>query len=87
MIAWPDLPTHRDWLGRELARLLDFGRELPAEGGGAVWLDDDGHPDASRPVQTCTAGKPRIEIEAMRLFHDPRLRSLSPGREFSITLM
>lgn len=52
MIAWPDLPTHRDWLGRELARLLDFGRELPAEGGGAVWLDDDGHPDASRPVQT-----------------------------------
>jgi len=52
VIAWPDLPTHRDWLGRELTRLLEFGRELPAADGGAAWLDDDGHPDASQPVQT-----------------------------------
>lgn len=52
MIAWPDLPTHNDWLQRELVRLLGFGRELPAAGGGAAWLDDDGHPDASQPVQT-----------------------------------
>jgi sulfoquinovose isomerase len=52
VIAWPALPTHRHWLGRELTRLLEFGRELPVPGGGAAWLDDDGHPDPSQPVQT-----------------------------------
>ena len=50
MTAWIDQPSHHQWLESESQRLLAFGRQFPAPGGGAYWLDDDGAPDTGRPV-------------------------------------
>lgn len=45
-------PTHRDWLQREVMRLLGFGRGFPDPEGGAAYLDASGFPDPTRPVHT-----------------------------------
>jgi sulfoquinovose isomerase len=39
-------------LAAECDRLLEFGRHLAHPRGGAVWLDEDGRPDPTRPVFT-----------------------------------
>src|SRR5829696_7881218 len=48
--TWRDLPSHRDWLAREAARLLDFARGARVDGGFG-WLDADGRPEAGKPLQ------------------------------------
>jgi mannose/cellobiose epimerase-like protein (N-acyl-D-glucosamine 2-epimerase family) len=48
----PPAPGDEAWLEQETRRLLAFGRLLPHPDGGAVWLDDDGRPDPTRPVLT-----------------------------------
>ncbi len=47
-----DLPLHRTWLTSQFQGLLDFGRQFPAPGGGAGWLDDTGHRNPEQPVFT-----------------------------------
>jgi mannose/cellobiose epimerase-like protein (N-acyl-D-glucosamine 2-epimerase family) len=48
--SWFGLASHRVWLEREAARLLDFasGSRVP---GGFGWLDADGVPDPGQPLQ------------------------------------
>ncbi|GAB3160569.1 AGE family epimerase/isomerase [Myceligenerans halotolerans] len=52
MTPWTDLPSHRAWLDAECRRLLSFGLGAGLPGGGAAYLDDDGHPDLAHGVQT-----------------------------------
>jgi sulfoquinovose isomerase len=47
---WPALRTHLAWLDAEAAGLIDFARRSRVEGGFG-WLDDDGEPEAGRPLQ------------------------------------
>lgn len=47
-----DRPDHAQWLGAERQRLLDFGRGIVAEGGGAYYLDEQGKPDLSKGIHT-----------------------------------
>ncbi len=51
-LDWIDLPSHRHWLLHQATDLLAFGRNTGRAGGGAVWLDDDGQPDATQGLQT-----------------------------------
>ncbi|HET8601481.1 MAG TPA: AGE family epimerase/isomerase [Segeticoccus sp.] len=50
---WLDKPAHARWLEAEGDRLLEFGRAARNDRppGGFAWLDDDGKPDGSRPVE------------------------------------
>jgi mannose/cellobiose epimerase-like protein (N-acyl-D-glucosamine 2-epimerase family) len=48
--AWPSLRSHRSWLERETARLIDFARGSRVPGGFG-WLDNHGVPEAGRPLQ------------------------------------
>jgi sulfoquinovose isomerase len=48
--SWRHLRSHRDWLGDESTRLLDFARGSRVERGFA-WLDADGRPDAGKSLQ------------------------------------
>jgi sulfoquinovose isomerase len=47
--GWRELPTHREWLAAEAARLLRFARASRVDRGFA-WLDADGSPDPSAPL-------------------------------------
>ena len=51
-LHWWTLPSHQLWLDAESSRLLDFGTSLDHPAGGAVWLDDRGHPDLDHPAHT-----------------------------------
>ena len=44
--------AHRQWLDDETQRLLDFGRHVVRDGGGAFSLDDHGEPRRDQPVET-----------------------------------
>ena len=48
--SWFGLASHRVWLERETARLLDFARGSRVRGGFG-WLDADGVPDPGQPLQ------------------------------------
>ena len=48
--SWFGLASHRGWLERETARLLDFARGSRVRGGFG-WLDADGVPDPGQPLQ------------------------------------
>ena len=48
--SWRELGSHRDWLGSETARLLEFARGAEVAGGFG-WLDAGGLPEAGRPLQ------------------------------------
>lgn len=50
---WLGNPAHARWLEAEGDRLLEFGRASRNEGpvGGFAWLDDEGAPDLTRPVE------------------------------------
>jgi mannose/cellobiose epimerase-like protein (N-acyl-D-glucosamine 2-epimerase family) len=48
--SWRELRSHRDWLAREAARLLEFARGARVERGFG-WLDADGRPEAGKPLQ------------------------------------
>ncbi|MDZ7930276.1 AGE family epimerase/isomerase [Rhodococcus sp. NPDC076796] len=50
--SWWALPSHRLWLDTESTRLLGFGSTLDHPAGGAVWLDERGHPDLDHPAHT-----------------------------------
>nr|WP_220709136.1 MULTISPECIES: AGE family epimerase/isomerase [unclassified Rhodococcus (in: high G+C Gram-positive bacteria)] len=50
--SWWTLPSHRLWLDAESTRLLGFGSTLDHPAGGAVWLDERGHPDLDHPAHT-----------------------------------
>ncbi|HHU39263.1 MAG TPA: AGE family epimerase/isomerase [Propionibacterium sp.] len=52
MTRWTDQPDHVRWLQAQLAAQLAFGRRFPHPDGGAHYLDADGRPDATKPVQT-----------------------------------
>jgi len=43
--------TDRAWLAAETERLLEFARASAHPDGGFAWLDDDGRPELSRPVE------------------------------------
>jgi sulfoquinovose isomerase len=43
---------HRQWLDDETRRLLDFGRHVVRDGGGAFSLDDQGAPRLNQPIET-----------------------------------
>lgn len=47
-----DQPLHRTWLTTQFQDLINFGRQFPAPGGGAGWLDDHGHRNPEQPVLT-----------------------------------
>lgn len=49
---WLDSVSHHRWLGRHRTDLLDFGRTVARENGGAYWLDSDGQPDLDEGVHT-----------------------------------
>ena len=48
--SWRELGSHRDWLGSETARLLEFARGAEVAGGFG-WLDAGGLPEPGRPLQ------------------------------------
>ena len=48
--TWRGLRSHRDWLGAETARLLDFARGARVERGFG-WLDAAGTPEPERPAE------------------------------------
>ena len=48
---WLSRPSHRSWLEGEGDELLVFGSESVREDGGFSWLDEEGAPDLSRPVE------------------------------------
>jgi mannose/cellobiose epimerase-like protein (N-acyl-D-glucosamine 2-epimerase family) len=48
--GWRGLRSHRDWLGDETSRLLEFARGARVERGFG-WLDADGTPERNRPLQ------------------------------------
>lgn len=47
----PSSAAHREWLAAERERLWTFGRGSVEPGGGFAWLDADGQPDRSRPIE------------------------------------
>lgn len=47
-----DLPSHRHWLEHQAIDLLAFGRNTGRQGGGAVWLDNNGQADETQGLQT-----------------------------------
>jgi sulfoquinovose isomerase len=47
-----DRPLHRAFLTEQTLDLLNFGRKTATEGVGALWLDDAGEPDRTRPLLT-----------------------------------
>ncbi|MDO5533956.1 MAG: AGE family epimerase/isomerase [Propionibacteriaceae bacterium] len=52
MIRWTEQPDHQRWLQEQFAAQLDFARRFPHPDGGAHYLDADGNPDLTRPVET-----------------------------------
>ncbi len=48
--TWRELRSHREWLGDEMARLLEFARGARVERGFG-WLDAAGTPDPGRPLE------------------------------------
>jgi sulfoquinovose isomerase len=50
LTPWPASPSHRRWLAGEAERLLEFARGARVEGGFG-WLDADGVPDPTQPLQ------------------------------------
>jgi mannose/cellobiose epimerase-like protein (N-acyl-D-glucosamine 2-epimerase family) len=48
--SWRELASHREWLGGETARLLDFARASRVPDGFG-WLDADGRLDPGKPLQ------------------------------------
>ncbi len=49
---WCTQPDHVQWLREQFAAQLRFARGFAHPAGGAWYLDDNGRPDRSRPVQT-----------------------------------
>ena len=50
MTSWRELPSHREWLAAESARLLAFARGSRVDGGFG-WLDAGGALEPGRPLQ------------------------------------
>ena len=50
--VWTGRATHLSWLDAHTRSLLGFGAHVVADGGGAAYLDADGHPVPSAGVQT-----------------------------------
>ncbi|HEV7197133.1 MAG TPA: AGE family epimerase/isomerase, partial [Pedococcus sp.] len=50
-MPWLHSPGHARWLEGESDRLLAFSRASRHPSGGFAWLDDDGNPELTRPVQ------------------------------------
>ena len=48
--SWRELRSHREWLGHETARLLEFARGSRVESGFG-WLDGEGRPEPGKPLQ------------------------------------
>jgi sulfoquinovose isomerase len=48
--SWRALASHRQWLGAETDRLIDFARGARVDGGFG-WLDAAGAPDPAKPLQ------------------------------------
>ena len=49
-MTWRELPSHREWLAGETARLLEFARGAGVDDGFG-WLVAAGRPEAGRPLQ------------------------------------
>jgi len=69
-LSWPTLESHRLWLAGETGRLLDFARGARVEGGFG-WLDADGRPDPSRPLQLLIATRMTHVFALGHLFGTP----------------
>ncbi|MBW8173952.1 AGE family epimerase/isomerase [Ornithinimicrobium sp. Arc0846-15] len=80
-----DRADHWEWLSAERDRLLDFGQNIVAPGGGAYYLDETGQPDPSKGIQTYLTCRAVHVYSLGAMLGTPGAREIAKGAMAGLT--